>query len=287
MFSLKIRRFLFKAFIYICAMLLLFYLVAPVFWLVISSISPERELISTPFNWLPEKPTFERFRGLIFFWEKGIADSGQKFRRAFANSLIITVVATALTMVFGTLAAYSYARFDFRGRKQLIIGILLTQMLPRASIIIPLYIFMGAFNLRDTRLGLIIVYGGFLVPIVIWILRNYFISIPVEIEEAAIVDGATTFQILYKIMVPMVTPAIFATGLYCFITAWNEFFFALILTGLNSKTVPVAVTEFSTQGGIDYGMMTAAGVIGMVVPIFVAFIFRDYITQGLTAGWSK
>ncbi len=284
----RTKNIFFKIFIYLSAIALVLYLVLPFLWMFISSISSEKELISTPDQWLPEEPVFERYKSLLKFWDnEEITAAGEKFRRAFLNSLTITFFATLLTMFFGTFAAYAAARFDFKGKKSLVIGILLTQMLPRAAIVIPLYLFMGKLNLRDTRIGLILVYIGFILPIVIWILKNYFISIPYEIEEAAIIDGASTIQILFKIMIPLVTPALFATGLYAFITTWNEFFFALILTGSNSKTIPVAITEFSTQGGIDYGMMTTAGVIGAIIPLLIALVFKDYITKGLTAGWSK
>jgi len=284
----RVKRLLFKTFIYLSAIALLIYLLGPFLWMFISSISSEKELISSPHRWFPSRPVFERYTSLLNFWSQDtLTTGGEKFRNAFLSSLVITTFATVLTMFFGTLAAYSYARFDFKGKNSLVLGILLTQMLPRAAIVIPIYLFMGYLNLRDTRIGLIIVYAGFIMPIVIWILKNYFISIPLEIEEAAIMDGATTMQILFRIMIPLVTPALFATGLYSFITAWNEFFFALILTGSSSKTVPVAITEFSTQGGIDYGMMATAGIIGSIIPLTIALLFKDYITRGLTAGWSK
>ena len=282
------KKIAWKGLLYLSAFALLIYLLGPFLWMFFSSISSEKELIGSPGRWLPQKPVFDRYYSLINFWDAAYNRSGgEQFRRAFLNSLIITALATVLTMFFGTLAAYCYARFNFKGKKGMIIGILLTQMLPRAAIVIPLFLFMGYLNLRDTRLGLILVYIGFIMPIVIWILKNYWLSIPPEIEEAAVMDGASTMQILFWIMIPLLTPALFATGLYSLITIWNEFFFALILTGSGSKTVPVAITEFSTQGGVDYGMMATAGVIGSLIPLLIALIFKDFITRGLTAGWSK
>lgn len=275
------KNTLFKALIYLSAVVLTLYILGPFLWMFISSISPEIELISGSRKWFPSNPTLKRYEALINKVE------GARFRTAFFNSLIVATISTILTMFFGTLAAYCYARFKFKGKKSMVLGILFTQMLPGAAIVIPIYLFMSSLNLLDTKVGLILVYTGFIMPVAIWILKNYFISIPQEIEEAAIIDGATTFQILFRIIIPLVTPALFATGLYSFITTWNEFFFALILTGSNSKTIPVAITEFSTQGGVDYGMMCTAGVIGSIIPLVIAIIFKDYLVSGLTAGWAK
>jgi multiple sugar transport system permease protein len=126
-----------------------------------------------------------------------------------------------------------------------------------------------------------------LLPIAIWILRNYFITIPKEISGAAVIDGCSHIKVLIKIILPMVSPRLFATGIYVFLSAWSEFFFSLILTSTNAKTITVAITEFTTQGGIDYGMMTMAGIIGSIVPLILAIIFQKYLIKGLTAGWGK
>lgn len=263
--------------IYLCAIILVTFLIGPYLWMVISSISPERELISTPPHWVPEQPTFERYKNLV---------STAQFRRALLNSLTITSLTVVITLLFGSLAAYASARFSFRGRTQFLFSVLVTQMLPRAAIIIPLYVILGSCGLRDSRIGLIIVYTGFFLPVVIWILRSYFITIPTEIEEAAIVDGCSRVRALFQVILPLAKPALFATGAYAFLSAWNEFFFALVLTSYRAKTLTVLTTEFSTQGGIDYGMMTTAGVLGSLTPVLLALVFQKYIVKGLTAGWT-
>ncbi len=278
-----------RGFIYLCAVLLLMFLVAPYFWMFVSSISYERELLSKPQRWFPQDPTFERYWGLITGQEvglEGVASSAPKFRGAFLNSLIVATVATILTLFFGSLTAYAHVRFDYRGRRQFLFYILVTQMIPRVAIVIPIYLMMGYVGLRDTRIGLIIIYAGFLLPVVIWILRNYFDTIPEAIEEAARLDGCSRTGVLFRVIFPLSLPALFATGTYAFLTAWNEFFFALILTSFRSKTITVAATEFSSQGGVNYGMMTTAGIIGSIVPVILAVIFQRYIVKGLTAGWT-
>ncbi|MBC7345124.1 MAG: carbohydrate ABC transporter permease, partial [Clostridia bacterium] len=187
--------------IYLCAVALTLFLVGPYLWMVISSVSPERELISTPPHWFPEEPTLERYKGLI---------GTVQFKRALFNSLVITSLTVVVTLLFGSLAAYASARFSFRGRTQFLFSVLVTQMLPRAAIIIPLYVILGSCGLRDSRLGLIIVYTGFFLPVVIWILRSYFITIPTEIEEAAIVDGCSRVRTLFQVILPLAKPALFA-----------------------------------------------------------------------------
>lgn len=154
------------------------------------------------------------------------------------------------------------------------------------AIVIPIYLMMGYVGLRDTRIGLIIIYAGFLLPVVIWILRNYFDTIPEAIEEASRLDGCSRTGVLFRVVFPLSLAALFATGTYAFLTAWNEFFFALILTSFQSKTITVAATEFSSQGGVNYGMMTTAGIIGSIVPVVLAVVFQRYIVKGLTAGWT-
>lgn len=266
----------------------------PYLWVVISSISFERELITVPPHWFPHQPTLARYRGLITgkiepsLYQLGasISGVGEKFRRAFVNSLIIASISTVLAVFLGSLAAYTYVRFSFRWKNQFVLGILVTQMIPRAAIIIPIYLIMGYLYLRDTHLGMTIIYMGFLLPVVIWILRNYFMTIPKEIEDAATIDGCSHMGVLFRIILPLSAPGLFATGIFAFLSAWNEFFFALILTSFRAKTVTVAITEFSTQGGINYGMMSTSVIVGSVIPIILAVIFQRHLIKGLTAGWT-
>ena len=281
------RKILYAVFIYLSAIVLFLFLVGPYLWMFISSISYERELITIPPHFFPDNPTWERYIGLITSRATSVlGETGIGFRRAFMNSIIVASVATIIIITLSSLAAYA-TRFSFQGRNLFMFLILITQMISRSAIIIPIYLIMGYLGLKDKRIGLIIIYIGFLLPIAIWILRNYFMTIPKEISEAAVIDGCSHINVLIKIILPMVSPGLFATGIYVFLSAWNEFFFALILTSTNAKTITVAITEFSTQGGIDYGMMTTAGIIGSIVPLILAIIFQKYLIKGLTAGWGK
>lgn len=271
-------RYVRQGTIYLLALLLLCFLILPYLWMFVSSIALERELIQKPLDWIPDEPTFDRYRAV--FAERG-------FRRALVNSAVVTPLATVATVATGALAAYAYTRFRFKRKDAFLFGILGTQMIPRATLIIPLFFVARALGVWDTRLGLIVLYIGFFLPVVIWILRGYFVTIPVELEDSAVIDGCSRLQTLYRIVLPLAAPALVATGAYVFLNGWNEFFFALILTSVNAPTIPVAITEFSTQGGIDYGMMATAGVVGSIVPIVLGIIFQKHIIGGLTSGWSK
>jgi multiple sugar transport system permease protein len=173
------------------------------------------------------------------------------------------------------------------GKRRFMIGILGAQMLPVVVIIIPLYLLMQASQLIDTRRGLILLHSGFMLPTVIWIMHGYFQTIPIELEEAAMIDGCSRVGALLRIVMPLSGPGIVAISAFAFLSSWNEFFMALIMTASRAKTITVIVTEFATQFGIDYGLMATGGVIGSIPPLILAFLLQRYIVQGLTAGAMK
>lgn len=274
-------------------LMFVFAVLAPFVWMVISSVSPQTELTSTPPHWIPENFTLFRYEALIFGPKPGqsIPGSASKFLSALLNSLIISSATTLVCMVAGSLAAYAFARLSIPGRKQFLLGILSAQMLPVIVIIIPLYIVMRALNpvlnLMDSWHGLTLLYSGFMLPTVIWIMDSYFQTIPRELEEAAMIDGCTHLGALVRVIVPLSGPGLVAVGAFTFLSSWNEFLMALIFTASRAKTIPVIVTEFSTQFGVDYGLMTTGGVIGSIPPLILAFLLQRYIVAGLTAGALK
>jgi multiple sugar transport system permease protein len=154
-------------------------------------------------------------------------------------------------------------------------------------IIIPLYLVMQKLVLNDTWQGMILLYSGFMLPTVIWIMYGYFQTLPEELEEAAMIDGCSRVGALLRIVLPISGPGLVAISAFAFLYTWNEFFMALIFTASRTKTIPVIVTEFSTQSGIDYGLMTTAGVIGSLPPLILAFLLSRYIVAGLTSGAVK
>lgn len=274
---------------YAFVLMLVFAVLAPFVWMVISSISPQVELAKRPPHWIPEEPTLRRFRALILGPGQGqsMPVATERFVNALVNSLLVSSSTTLVCIAAGSAAAYALVRLPVPGKQHFMVGMLGAQMLPIIVIIIPLYLLMQAAHLVDTRQGLILLYSGFMLPTVIWIMHSYFQTIPVELEEAAMIDGCSRAGTLLRIVMPLSGPGIVAVAAFTFLSSWNEFFIALILTASRAKTITVIVTEFATQFGIDYGLMTTGGVIGSIPPLILAFLLQRYIVQGLTAGAMK
>jgi len=266
-----------------------FAVLSPFVWMVISSISPQVELTKRPPHWFPEQPTLRRFKALVFGPEPGrsMPVATERFVNALINSLVVSSTTTLVCIVTGAAAAYALVRFPMPGKQHFLIGMLGAQMLPIVVIIIPLYLLMQTMQLMDTRKGLILLNSGFMLPTVIWIMHSYFQTIPMELEEAALIDGCSRVGTLLRIVMPLSGPGIVAVAAFTFLSSWNEFFIALIITASQAKTITVIVTEFATQFGIDYGLMTTGGVIGSIPPLILAFLLQRYIVQGLTAGAIK
>jgi multiple sugar transport system permease protein len=203
------------------------------------------------------------------------------------NSLIIATFTAAVGLVIGSLAAYALARLNLRGSNKILMMILATQMFPGIVIAIPLFLVMSRTRLVDTHFGLIVVYLSFILPIVIWILKGFFESVPMELERAAAVDGASPTQTFRYIVLPISLPPLFATGVFAFIESWNEFFFAIILTRINVKTASIAIAEFSGQYQTLYGQMLASAVLASIPVVALAIIFRRFILEGFVEGAIK
>ena len=285
----KLRRGLNWILFYAFVLMLVFAVLAPFVWMVISSISPQVELTKKPPHWIPEEPTLRRFRALIFGAAEGqsMPVATERFVSALINSLLVSSITTLVCIAAGSAAAYALVRLPVPGKQHFLVGMLGAQMLPIIVIIIPLYLLMQAARLVDTRQGLILLYSGFMLPTVIWIMYSYFQTIPAELEEAAMIDGCSRIGTLLRIVMPLSGPGIVAVAAFTFLSSWNEFFIALIITASRAKTITVIVTEFATQFGIDYGLMTTGGVIGSIPPLILAFLLQRYIVQGLTAGAMK
>jgi multiple sugar transport system permease protein len=285
----RIRAFSSTGFFYLLVGLLIFAILAPFIWMVISSISPPVELATQPPHWFPTHPSLERYAALIFGPQAGqnIPIAAAKFISSMTNSLIISSATTLVCIVVGTSAAYALVRLPVPGKGSFLFGMLAAQMLPVIVIIIPLYLVMQQLVLMDTYRGMVILYSGFMLPTVIWIMHGYFQTLPEELEEAAMIDGCSRLGALLRIVLPLSGPGLVAITAFAFLYTWNEFFMALIFTASHAKTITVIVTEFSTQAGIDYGLMTTAGVIGSIPPLILAFLLQKYIVTGLTSGAVK
>jgi multiple sugar transport system permease protein len=204
------------------------------------------------------------------------------------NSLIAATGTAALNLFLGTLAGYSLARFRFRGRGSLLGLYLGSRVLPGIALIVPLYLTIKNFGLLDHLSALIVTYVSFTLPFTIWLLKNYFQTIPRSLEEAALMDGCNWLQMMWRVLLPAAFPGLIAAGMFAFMTAWNDYLFAVILTSTTAaKTLPVVVAGFATDVTTERTLMATSGVLAIVPPLVLAFLFQRLIVQGLTSGAVK
>lgn len=266
-------------FIIIGALLLAIVCLFPFAWMALSSIKTLSELYTVPPHWWPDMPTLGNYANVLF--ESNIP-------RYFLNSVIISVGATGLALILAIFASYGFARFEFRGKPFWQAFVLVGQLLPTAAIIVPLFITLRVLGLVNTYWGLILVYMIITLPLSVWMLTSYFKAIPVELEEAAIIDGASRLGVLFRITLPLSIPGIVAVVVYAFVTTWNEFIFALCFaTDSSVKTLPIGLAEFSTEFNTDWGSVMAASMV-MTLPVALLFLsMQKLFVGGLTAGATK
>lgn len=273
------------------ATLVAIYVLAPFCWLVLTSFMHEREALTVPPQWIPTDITFDNY--LTFFNPTGTravlgSRAAEQTLPSMANSLITAGGTAIINVVLGALAGYSLARIRFPGQSSLLLLYVGSRMVPGIALIVPLYLAVKTYGLLDNILALVITYLTFTLPFSIWLLKNYFQSIPRDLEEAAFVDGCTWPQMLMRVLLPVAAPGLVATGMFAFMTAWSDYLFAVILTStIASKTLPVVVTGFATDVTTERTLMAASGVLAVIPPLILAFMFQKLIVQGLTSGAVK
>jgi ABC-type glycerol-3-phosphate transport system permease component len=251
----------------------------PFAWMIVSSFKTPQELYAIPPTWLPERLTLDHYRHVL---------GASNVPRYFLNSVIISVGSTLLALSLAIFAAYGFARFRFRGRRAGLMLILVGQLLPTAAIIVPLFVTLRYLGLVNTYLGLILVYLILTLPLSVWMLTSYFRAIPAELEEAAIIDGASRLAILFRITLPLSLPGLVSVVVYAFVTTWNEFILALVFAqDSRVKTLPIGIAEFTSEFNTDWGAVMAASMV-MTLPVAVAFlVLQRLFVAGLTAGAIK
>jgi multiple sugar transport system permease protein len=275
------RRY--RIFIHLAAAFVSVIFLAPFAWLAIASISEQKDLLSVPLDWIPDHISFDRYHEI--FTAHGVNNPFANFRSALLNSTIVATCTVLISITVGVFGAYALARLRFRAQRPIMLVFLSTYMVPPIALVIPLYLIMVRLHLLNTRLGLIIVYCTFTTPFVIWIMGNFFRTIPHELEDAARVDGSTRVGALFRVILPMARPGLLATMLFAFLVAWDEFLYALIFTSTTaSKTVPVAIAEFAGRYTTDFGLQAAGGILAALPPVLIALVFQRYIVSGLGAG---
>lgn len=210
------------------------------------------------------------------------------FGRALVNSLTIAIVSTALTLVIGCMAAYAIVRFRFMGRDTVSLTTLIMRMVPPAVLLVPVFgIWTFQFQIDGTKMGIILVYVAMNLPFVIWILQSFIVQVPIQLEEAARMDGAGPFQVFFLVVLPIIKPGLAAASIFTFRIAWNEFLLANALADRNSRTVPVTIVNSLTEYDIDWGVIMATGMLLAVPPIIFTFVASRQIITGMTAGAVK
>ena len=251
----------------------------PILWMFSSSLKPEGTILSTSITWIPKKSTLTHYKDLFnrFYFQKYLL-----------NSIIIAVSTTIISVMFGVVAAYGFSRYNFPGSNNLLFLVILVRLFTPAALVIPLYDMMDWLGLSDTLLSIIIGVTALNLPFVIYMMKAFFDGFPKELEEAAKVDGMSSFRILVSIVIPLVMPAIVTVALFSFSLGWNDFLFGLSFSQtIKSMPVTVAIANMDTGFKVYWGAMMAGGTVLSIPILLVTFIFQKYFVRGISIGALK
>ncbi len=256
------------------------FVLSPIYWTVTTSFKGEADVYLGPkfFPWIDFKPT-------LWAWRKMLTIERDMILRPLINSVIIATISSLFAMVFGSMAAYGLTRFQYKfafwRNQDILVWIVSQRMMPPIVTVLALFIMLKVVNLIDTRPGMILTYTAFNLPLAVWMMRNFLIHLPRSTEEAAMVDGASSMQTLFQIVIPMILPGLAATYLICFIFAWNEFLFALFLTFNKSQTIPLLIAAQHFQRGPQWWDISALAVIAITPVVIIALFLQRYLVKGL------
>jgi multiple sugar transport system permease protein len=265
--------------LYLPLFLLLLFALFPYIWTILSSIKPESELFTRQIHYLPQSPTFQNYISLFKF---------TNFSKYLTNSIIVALFTVLVAITVSTLAAYSFARFSFPMKNILLLVVLITTMFPKILLIIPLFKIFAFLKMMNTYTALILAHSTFAIPFSVWMLTGYLEMIPKQLDEAAWMDGCTKTQVLFKIILPIMAPGLAATIGYIFIQSWNDYLYAVMFTSdLTVRTLPVGLKMFMGKFEINYGWLTAGGVVTSLPIVLFFFLVQKHLVKGLTAGAVK
>jgi len=250
----------------------------PLVWVLGLSLKTRLQVFATPplYLWWP---TFENYIDVL---------TRADFGRAFLNTMIVSTSAVILSLCVGAPAAYAFARFTFTGRSFLFFAMLVMRMLPPIAVLVPMYVLFSKLGLATTRFSVVLAYTTFSLPLVVWIMRGYFEDLPVELEEAAWIDGASRIGTLLYIILPLSRPGLVACSILCLQLAWNDFLFAAVLTNNASQTLPVLMAAFNAgDSGMDWGGLTASGMLVILPVVVFSFLAQRHLVAGLSSGAVK
>jgi multiple sugar transport system permease protein len=243
----------------------------------LTSLKTRVDAFSIPPKWI--------FKPILTNYLTVLGDSS--FMHYYRNSLVVAILTTVLCLIIAVPGAYAFATFNFKKKNDLSFWVLTTRMAPPILVIVPFYLLFKQFQLLDTVTGLVLIYTTFNLAFVVWMMKGFFEGMPRDIEEAARVDGATRLRCFLTIIVPLAAPGLIASSIFTFIMSWNEYFYALILTGSNAQTVPVAINAYITFEGIRWGEIAAAGILILIPVVLFGILVQKYLVRGLTMGAIK
>lgn len=258
--------------------LILLFALFPYIWGFISSITLEGEMYVDGLRYFPRNPTGENY-GRLF--------GRINFLDNLKDSFFVATFSMLFGLVFSVTASYSFSRFRFRGRRILLMQFLIINMFPVVLLLIPLFVIFSRLGIMDTYLALVLAYATFTIPFSTWMMTSFFAAIPQQLDEAAMIDGCSRVGALVRVVFPIALPGISATGIYIFITSWNEFVFASILTSRNVRTIPIALQNMVGEYQIAWGLLTAGGVVSAIPVIVLFFFVQKQLIAGMTAGAVK
>jgi multiple sugar transport system permease protein len=256
----------------------------PGLWVVLNSLRPTVEILAKPPVWIPHEISLRAFTSMFGV----VGQGGIPVWSYFRNSLIISISSTAIAIAIGISGGYAFARFRFRGKSALFLGFMLTRTVPGIALSLPLFIIYARLDIIDTHFALILTYVALNVPFTIWLIDGFFRQVPRDLGEAAQIDGCTRWQAFWHVEFPLAGPGIASSGIFAFLTSWNEFALASQLTrSVNSKTLPVGLLDYTSEFTIDWRGMCALAVVMIVPALILTFVIQKHLVSGLTSGAVK
>jgi multiple sugar transport system permease protein len=265
--------------LYIPLIVVLIFILIPFSWVALTALKPEREIIQRPIKYLPDPATFGNF---LNAWKK------VGFDRYFSNSFFIALAVAFVVFIFSTLVAYPLTRFHFRGKKLTILLLLCTQFLPHSMLLVPLFMIFRGLHLINSPVALVITYVTFGLPFNAIMMRGFMSAIPISLEEAAMIDGCGRLGAIYRVILPLLLPAVVACGSFAFIDAWKEFLFAVMFINDPAKmTIPVGLSYMVGEYSVSYGILAAGAIIAILPPLLMFSYMQKYLIKGLSSGGVK
>lgn len=282
--SARVRRNLLKAAHTVGLFLAMVVICLPGIWIMLTSLRPPVEIMAKPPVWIPRELSLDAYVAMF----SGVGKGGIPVLEYFRNSLIISITSTVIAIAIGMAGGYAFARFRFRGKSGMFLGLMLTRTVPGIALSLPLFFVYAKLGIIDTHFGMILAYVALNIPFTIWLIDGFFRQVPKDLAEAAQIDGCTRWQAFWQVEFPLAGPGIASAAIFAFLTSWNEFALASQLTrSVNSKTLPVGLLDYTAEFTIDWRGMCALAVVMIIPALTLTFIVQKHLVSGLTSGAVK